>query len=307
MAAPIALFSCAGCSQPIRHVSVVPYTECSGASGYFRDAGVATPRDHSPNWLAFPVLIEIAGTSASGFQISDDGFSYLVSAAHVLFKEKLEVYPQPAKITVLDVDTHRPVEYELNFQTLYRNNCLVKHPDADVDVAVCRISRFAPTADADGRFSEVPMDGVTELTPLDENSVQGLSLKAVRCLDQVRLCESILLLAHPTSLTRGDRALSFGYPLMRSGIVAGTPPSKRIIIDCPTYPGNSGGLVFRASDQTAIGVAVRNISFTEKLFSSVDRAEVSLRRHNSGYTVVEPMDRVLETIEEIKKLSSASG
>lgn len=60
--------------------------------------------------------------------------------------------------------------------------------------------------------------------------------------------------------------------------------------------------MLRTSDQSAIGVAIRNIGFSEKLYSSVDRSEVSIRRHNSGFTVVEPMDRVLDIVQEMTAL-----
>jgi hypothetical protein len=254
-----------------------------------------------PNFLAYPALIEVAGTSGSGFSIGDNEYSYLVSAAHVLFKEKLETHDQPIRVTLLDYNTHKPVHYELDSGQLFEGNCLAKHSDRSVDVAVCRFGVLKAEGEDPSRVKEFPVRGVKEINHDDDTMIQGISLDAVARIANVRLCESVLLLSHPTSLTHGDPALSRGYPLMRSGMVAGKPPSDRIVIDCPTYPGNSGGLVLRTSDQAAIGVAVRNVSFTEKLYSSVDKSEVSIRRQNSGFTVVEPMDRVLDIIEEMRR------
>ena len=255
-----------------------------------------------PNFLAFPAFIEVAGTSGSGFSITDGTSSYLVSAAHVLFKDKREVYGEPVKVTLCDALTHNAVVYELDCQTLYANNCLLKHRDSTVDVAVCKVGLLNEADTESGRIKELPVDGVVEINHPADATVLGLKFNSFCLIDKVLLCESVLLLSHPTSLTNGDPALSRGYPLMRSGMVAGKPPGNRIIIDCPTYPGNSGGLVLRTSDQSAIGVAIRNIGFSEKLYSSVDRSEVSIRRHNSGFTVVEPMDRVLDIVQEMTAL-----
>jgi hypothetical protein len=151
------------------------------------------------------------------------------------------------------------------------------------------------------------VEGVTQIGYDPATYLQGTPLSMTALYASVIPGEPIFMMGYPTSLAEKEDALDRGYPLLRSGIVAGKPPSNKIIIDCPTYPGNSGGLVLRAEDRHSVGVAIRNIGFVEKLYSSVDRQEVSQRRHNSGYTVVEPMDRVIETINELKRLAKSTN
>lgn len=260
-------------------------------------------------YLAYPALIEVAGTTGSGFHIYDSEAFYLVSAAHVLFKGSRETFREPMTVTSLDRTTLvKPIKHQLDCETLFANNNLLKHPDGNIDVAVCRLGTITRREGAVVEtYDMIRAEGVTPIGYDATTFIMGTPLTMCLRLEAAVPGEKIYLLGYPTSLAHTESALDRGYPLLRSGIIAGKPPSNKIIIDCPTYPGNSGGLVMRAEDQCSIGVAIRNIGFVEKLFSSVDREEVSQRRHNSGYTVVEPMDRVIEVIDELKRLSKSTS
>lgn len=255
-------------------------------------------------YLGYPVLIEVAGTTGSGFQLYDKEWTYLVSAAHVLFKKSIETFSEPLKITSLDQKTLvKTISHTLDCRALYAANHLLKHRESEVDIAVCRIGKLEHRPDrGEHSYEFQPVEGVTAGGTDETTVMMGIPMIMSSMLEAVHPGDEIYLLGYPTSLAKGEKALDQGYPLIRSGIVAGKPPSNKIIIDCPTYPGNSGGLVMRADDQFAVGVAVRNIGFIEDLYSSVDQKVVSQRRHNTGYTVVEPMDRVLETIQELNTL-----
>ena len=91
---------------------------------------------------------------------------------------------------------------------------------------------------------------------------------------------------------------------MRSGIIAGLTENGEIVIDCPVYYGNSGGLVINPGPGfafAAIGVASRMVPYVEKTYSPRFEGPVAIRHENSGYAIVEPMDRVFEVIEEINR------
>ncbi|MGM5026344.1 trypsin-like peptidase domain-containing protein [Tardiphaga sp. 862_B3_N4_1] len=261
------------------------------------------------NYLSYPALIEIKGTTGSGFHLYDNENVYLVSAAHVLLKNKLELFTDPVIITALDsVTLTKTVKHSLDSPRLFADGNFCRHPDGLTDVAVCRIGTMRPQPDAGvNRYRMDLVEGVTQIGYDPATYLQGTPLSMTALYASVIPGEPIFMMGYPTSLAEKEDALDRGYPLLRSGIVAGKPPSNKIIIDCPTYPGNSGGLVLRAEDRHSVGVAIRNIGFVEKLYSSVDRQEVSQRRHNSGYTVVEPMDRVIETINELKRLAKSTN
>ena len=92
-------------------------------------------------------------------------------------------------------------------------------------------------------------------------------------------------------------------PLLRFGIIAGTNPSnKTIILDCPAYPGNSGGPVVEVEqvnistyDLRIIGVVSQFVPFAET-WVNVTHKYQNLTISNSGYAIAVSMDPVLELI-----------
>jgi hypothetical protein len=258
------------------------------------------------SYLVYPTLIEVAGTTGSGFHVYDDDSVYLVSARHVLFKDSISLFESPITFTSLDRHTLvKPVQKRLDSRILFADDNLIGHPNPGIDIAVCRIGKARRVKEPGGAgFRVKASNGVETITKGKELLQTGFNVKAFALSANIEPGEMIFSIGYPTSLARTDSALDRAYPLLRSGIVAGKPPSGKLLIDCPTYPGNSGGVVIRSKSRNPIGVAVKNVGFTEKLFSSVDQSEVSQRRHNSGYTVVEPMDRVIEAIAELNRLAS---
>jgi hypothetical protein len=121
--------------------------------------------------LAFPVLIEVSGTSGSGFYLHDNGGIYLVTAKHVLFRKSLETYTDPVTLTSLDRETGQKVIFQLDCRKLMDDGLLTKHPSADV--AVCKIATLQEVGELHmGRlkkFSMVKLPGVpTEMEALLE-------------------------------------------------------------------------------------------------------------------------------------------
>ena len=68
---------------------------------------------------------------------------------------------------------------------------------------------------------------------------------------------------------------------------------KTIILDCPAYPGNSGGLVIEIE---RIGVANYNLSPIGIVSEYVPFYKKVTQ--NSGYSIVVPMDAVNELISK---------
>jgi hypothetical protein len=121
--------------------------------------------------------------------------------------------------------------------------------------------------------------------------------------ENVGISNTVYLFGYPSSL--GMQAqLDKSRPLLRHGIVAGKTENGRIVIDCPVYFGTSGGLVVEKikndlsqSQYNGIGIAVEMIPFVEELWSRQFRVQTGSRYENSGYALVEPMDRIFELID----------
>jgi hypothetical protein len=90
-------------------------------------------------------------------------------------------------------------------------------------------------------------------------------------------------------------------PLLRKGIVAGKNLQKHtLVLDCPTYNGNSGGPIFEIDREFAqtkyflIGVAEQYVPY------AMGSPTINIIS-NSGYGIATPMDPVMKIVEEAEK------
>jgi hypothetical protein len=114
----------------------------------------------------------------------------------------------------------------------------------------------------------------------------------------------VFMFGYPTSLT-GPISQIFdpSEPLLRKGIVAGINlERKTIIIDCPSYFGNSGGPVIQAEHPSfgvtryrMIGLVSGFVPFQEEWENKTMKYSHVIKS-NSGYTVIEPIDIALELV-----------
>jgi hypothetical protein len=92
-------------------------------------------------------------------------------------------------------------------------------------------------------------------------------------------------------------------PLLRKGIVAGINDSRGVLIlDCPSYHGNSGAPVITKEIQglnvifNLIGIQTEVVPFVEKLEQNTLSGSTTMTPGNSGYSVAEPMDAILDLV-----------
>ena len=147
----------------------------------------------------------------------------------------------------------------------------------------------------------VPGTSAIEKAP---SGILGANLDTVKKFENVLTANTIYVFGYPTSLGIKELPqIDPLRPLLRLGIVAGTNPAhKTIILDCPSYPGNSGGPVLEV-DQVdlvnrrfhVIGVVSQFVPFAET-WVNVTHKYQNLTISNSGYTVAVSMDPVLELI-----------
>jgi len=254
--------------------------------------------------LAYPVLITLKnGSTGSGFYLNTDKAVYLVTAKHVLF--------DPATQKLLDValellsyskdpsDSTRNL-VTLDLSVLQSDGNVKPHPSEDVvvvKVSTVVADNLTPGTGGTKSFSSAAVPGVI-FKEQAKGGLLGVGLDTVKRFDQVLTGNEVMVFGYPTSIGLQQLPqIDIHRPLLRKGIVAGTNPQKRsIIIDCPTYFGNSGGPVVELDREafktefSVIGVVVQYVPFAD-----VGRSFMMLS--NSGYSVVTPMDVVLDLVK----------
>jgi V8-like Glu-specific endopeptidase len=117
---------------------------------------------------------------------------------------------------------------------------------------------------------------------------------------------AIYIIGYPRSLDNPQfhPKIEFDRPLVRRGIVAGiNNTTKSIILDCAVYKGNSGGPVLQREESltewrmSIIGVVSEFVPLVE-YWSNSYLGYSNMTVSNSGYAIAEPMDFVIELIEQ---------
>jgi hypothetical protein len=129
-------------------------------------------------------------------------------------------------------------------------------------------------------------------------SVLGFAPEAVRTYDQVLVGNDVIVYGYPRSLGGLSNDKQFDLdplrPLLRKGLIAGLNGIKRtIILDCPSYRGNSGGPAVEI-EPTGLQRKFLVIGVITEFVPLMEVAPDLNFALNSGYSVVEPMDAVLE-------------
>jgi hypothetical protein len=138
-----------------------------------------------------------------------------------------------------------------------------------------------------------------------ESGILGVGLETVKKFADVLTGNDVYVLGYPSSIgIQQLPQIDYDYPLLRKGIVAGTNESnKTIVLDCLTFFGNSGGPVLQvvpvglATRFDVIGVVSQYVPFAETLVNTTFSYS-NTQYHNSGYSIVEPMDSVLELLDK---------
>jgi hypothetical protein len=188
----------------------------------------------------------------------------------------------------------------LDLPTLTAAKRIRKH--STEDIAVVYVADEVESSGTGGRsIRTVPGVSLIEKTP---SGILSVSLYNVRRFDKVLTANTIYMFGYPTSLSiKGDPQIDPLRPLLRFGIVAGTNPARKtIILDCPSYPGNSGGPVLEVEEIDTdnqrfhvIGVVSQFVPFAETVVNLTPKSK-SLAISNSGYTVAVSMDPVIDLI-----------
>jgi hypothetical protein len=261
--------------------------------------------------LGYPVLVTLAdGSSGSGFFLNAGPAVYLITARHVLFNPKsptssAEDQKDPWALTsnqaVIRSYSRDPADLDPNVMTidlsLLVKEGLIKHgTDKNKDVAVVHIADVASVGQP-----ALPVKGV-QMVHIAKQGILGVALDTIKKFDDTLVGNDILVFGYPSSLgLRNSPQIDYERPLLRKGIIAGKNLAARsLIIDCAVYPGNSGGPVVEIDHVgfqthfTVVVVVVEYIPFAQVTGSNTIALQVL---SNSGYSVVLPMDDVIELLK----------
>jgi Trypsin-like peptidase domain len=253
--------------------------------------------------LAYPVLVtfKIGGKSVpngSGFYVHKGDDIYLVTAKHVIApgipnpdnQNRIEVPELVIELLSYSKDLPKPARiiFSLDMKTLRESGEIKAHQSRDV--AAIRIATL--TKDSQLNF----VRGVTRLEGAGAGIVSA-AMETIRTFDQVLVSNEAILYGYPASLGLPKSPQFDPFrPLLRKALIAGEDPQRRtLIIDAPVYRGNSGGPVVEmdvegpVTHHYVVGVIIQFIPLAE----SAPDFELHL---NSGYSVAEPMDFVLELL-----------
>jgi hypothetical protein len=138
-----------------------------------------------------------------------------------------------------------------------------------------------------------------------KSGLVGAAEPSIKRFEQVVISNQVFTFGYPSSIgMKKQPQIDYQKPLLRRGIVAGkNQANQTIILDCQVFPGNSGGPVVeleRVNNKgkiSVIGVVTQQIPYFSRVQTKHLNKPLNLPSiENSGYSVIEPMDSVLDLI-----------
>jgi len=202
--------------------------------------------------LSYPVLVLRGdGGTGSAFYVNTSTSMYLITAKHVLFDLKTGNLNSPTASFLSyprDPKENGRNMISADLAMLFKTGEVKPH--STQDVVIVRIASLKEPVSPGGAKAISLVTGLT-LKEMAETGIVGVGFENIKKFDEVLVANSIVVFGYPTSLgLKNIPQLDPLRPLLRNGIVAGANPEKKlIVIDCPLYPGNSGGPVLEITQQ----------------------------------------------------------
>lgn len=255
------------------------------------------------NNLSYPVLIEVGDGAGSGFYFQTSRKVFLVTASHVLYKtDGNDKILRDNNIRTIsydeDLSTTMPIEMLLDLSKLNLRK------DDLRDIVLIEIADVVKVTGTIINFRY--LDGAKRVSPQPHVTIVVVPKEQLKKFDDVLVSNEAFILGYPNSLgIPTNQQIEPQKPLLRKGIIAGKNTSnKTIILDCPVYFGNSGGIAIEVEENGdgkrrywIIGVVSQFIPFVEQL-KSRQLGYTNLNFENSGYSVVVPIDTILDLTTE---------
>jgi hypothetical protein len=260
-------------------------------------------------------LIEINNSSGSGFFIKDTSEIFFLTARHVIMDPQID--PKTHKIIGYyfkspsmavkwyprnpDKSTSNLMIVDL--ENLHKDGNLKFGSTEEDDFAIMRI---AVLEQKEAYLSVNYSKNITRSG--QSSSINGYPMYILNSFEEINVGDEMIMVGYPKSLgLKQIPQYDFNRPLLRKGIIAGKDSNrKNIIIDCPSYGGNSGGAIFEiikdglASEFKLIGIVSAFIPL-EEVWINPSYGIRNIELSNSGYSVVVPVQKAIDKIESIRR------
>lgn len=257
--------------------------------------------------LTMPVLITLPNISVtgSGFFYNDSNFVYLVTAKHVILDVKkhnlldsqIVIYNYP-----YNPESDLPNILNIDLNKLLKLHKIIFSKDQDICAIEIAKNRFIDS-------NTVLLDYNSAITKSGQ-STRVSTYNKFNCsvYDSVKASTDLYIFGYPSSLSKGQQFDPL-RPLLRKGVIAGkNSEQKSFILDCPAYPGNSGGPVV-IQEQTKLGYFVYHIvgiitdyvPFVDYWESKSTKQIIHQETYNSGLSVAISIDHLFDLIQEYYK------
>lgn len=256
-----------------------------------------------PDNLSYPILIQLEnGSSGSGFFLNGRKFTYVVTAKHLLYGQNGKLLANTATLIGCGSNptdgSHKRVTVDLT--RLAQSGHIYLNDKRDV-AAFLYGSVVNETRD-------LQLISGVQIIERANSKTAGIRADSIKKYHEVSISNDVWLFGYPSSIgLRESPQFDYSLPLLRKGIVAGKyDAAQTILLDCPSYYGNSGGPVIEAEviyDERGlgvnfhlIGVLVEFIPYAEKWRNTKSNIE-NIEFMNSGYSVAASMNAVLEILD----------
>lgn len=256
------------------------------------------------SYLEKAVLIEFPNMNASGsgFFLSDSNYIYLVTARHVVFHERfmnsngqiienrLIDTSGVVKFYSKDADSSEANIMAVDFFGLLNSGNICYSINADIMVTrLGSIERKDSSKSAAIKYNS--------FVKRDKSSfVSKFDITDILKFDHAKISDDIFMIGYPKSLGLQENIqYDFNRPLLRKGTLSGKyRRNKTLIVDCPSFFGNSGGPIIEIQDDHVylLGIVTQLIPFT-------DRGKTFIITQNSGFSIIEPIDKIYELINQV--------
>jgi hypothetical protein len=251
------------------------------------------------NNLSYPVLVEIGNSSGSGFYFLTEQKLFLATAQHVLYNvtdSEKALIGTTLKLTSYDENPNVKSPFELKADLSKVN---IRKNDLK-DIVLIEVGKIAENG------TTIDFAPGTQKLSLHDPRIVVVPTENLKKFSEVLVSNEVFILGYPSSLgIKGNPQIETKKPLLRKGIIAGKNDSNEtIILDCPVYFGNSGGIAIEVEQTQGfekkfhiIGVVSQFLPFVEEL-KSLQLGYTNCNFENSGYSVAVPIDTLFELSRE---------
>jgi len=250
----------------------------------------ALPADN----LKYPVLVKTDNGTGSGFYHQAEKNLFLITAYHVLYDKDGKLHSHKMELISYGKSNDDQIHVYVDLSSASIRK------DSTKDIALIAILEIKSSPK-----KTLPLSPGVSIKESINDQIVVVPTNGMKKYRDIKISNEVFILGYPLSIGHPQHPqIQLDRPLLRKGVVAGKNLEKgTIILDCPVYYGNSGGIVIEVDinglqySYRTIGIAVEFVPFVDELISTHYNYK-NTNIENSGYSIAVPMDKVIELAEE---------